>query len=135
MASFTAMSGKRRFGRARRLSSGRYQARYLAGDGRLHRAPSTFATEIEAEQLLATVEADLRRGSWFDTTAGEIRRDAYAPRWIRERPVELQPRTLEIYEGLLRNHIYPAFGGTHLSKITSAGVRSSPRCAPRGWAR
>lgn len=31
---------------------------------------------------------------------------------------------MEIYEGLLRNHMCPAFGGTHLSKITSAAVRS-----------
>jgi hypothetical protein len=70
------------------------------------------------------VETDLNRGTWFDETAGEIRLDAYAPRWIVERPVELQPRTLEIYDGLLRNHIYPAFGRTHLSRITSAAVRT-----------
>lgn len=91
------MSGnRRRFGRVRQLPSGRFQARYLTGDGRLHRAPSTFATASEAEQFLATVEAALRRGTWFDTTAGDIRLDVYAPRWIIERPVELQPRTLEI---------------------------------------
>jgi integrase len=119
------MSGnRRRFGRVRQLSSGRYQARYLLGDGRLHRAPMTFATEDEADQFLTTVESDLRRGTWFDTTAGDIRLDVYAPRWIIERPIELQPRTLEIYDSLLRNHINPAFGGTHLSKITSAAVRS-----------
>jgi integrase len=119
------MSGqRRRFGRIRRLPSGRFQARYLAGDGRVHRAPSTFASETEAEQFLSMVEADLLRGSWFDTTTGDIRLDLYAPRWIAERPVELQPRTLEIYDGLLRNHIYPAFGGTLLSGISSSAVRT-----------
>jgi integrase len=119
------MSGKRRrFGAVRRLPSGRYQARYRAGDGRTHGAPTTFATEREAEQYLAVVETDLLRGSWLDPAAGGIRLDVYAPRWIAERPVELQPRTLEIYDGLLRNHIYPAFGGTTLCDVSSAAVRS-----------
>src|SRR5271170_5836548 len=68
--SFSAMSAnRRRFGRVRQLPSGRFQARYLTGDGRLHRAPSTFATAAGAEQFLATVEAELRGGTWFDTTA------------------------------------------------------------------
>jgi integrase len=42
----------------------------------------------------------------------------------RRAAVELQPRTVEIYEALLRNRIYPEFGRVHLSKITSAAVRS-----------
>jgi Phage integrase, N-terminal SAM-like domain len=125
MASFSAMSGqRRRFGRVRLLPSGRFQARYYGDDGRIHRAPTTFGSEKEADQFLATVEADLRRGTWFDTTVGKIRLMVYAPQWISERPVELQPRTLEIYYGLLRNHIYPTFGRTYLSRITSAAVRT-----------
>jgi len=116
--------GRRRFGAVRRLPSGRYQARYRAGDGRTHGAPATFATRREADQFLAVVEADLLRGSWFDPAAGDIALEVYAPRWIAERPVELQPRTLEIYDGLLRKHIYPAFGGTSLCDISSAAVRT-----------
>ncbi|HVX68656.1 MAG TPA: tyrosine-type recombinase/integrase [Mycobacteriales bacterium] len=118
------MSRRRAFGRVRRLPSGRFQARYLTPGGQERRAPCTFATEREAELFLAGVETDLRRGTWFDATAGDIRLDVYAPRWIVERPVELQPRTLEIYESLLRNHIYPEFGRLHLSRITSAAVRT-----------
>lgn len=64
MTSFGAMSGRRRqFGRVRRLPSGRFQARYPIEGGQLLRAPTTFATLAEAEQFLATVEADLRRGA------------------------------------------------------------------------
>jgi len=119
------MSGqRRRFGAVRRLPSGRYQARYRAGDGQIHHAPSTFASQREAGQFLAVVETDLLRGSWFDPAVGDVRLDIYAPRWIAERPVELQPRTLEIYGSLLRNHIYPAFGGTALCDVSSAAVRS-----------
>lgn len=119
------MSAKRRrFGRIRRLPSGRFQARYSLDDGRLRCAPTTFATEAEADRYLATVETDLARGTWFDPDAGDVRLDAYAPRWLIERPVELQPRTAEIYWHLLRRHIYPTFGGTALNRITSAAVRS-----------
>lgn len=92
---------RRRFGRIRRLSSGRYQARYSLGDGQLRSAPDTFATLAAAEQFLAAVETEMLRGTWFDPDAGDIRLDVYAPRWLDERPVELQPRTLEIYTRLL----------------------------------
>jgi hypothetical protein len=115
---------RRRFGRIRRLPSGRFQARYQLGDGRLRSAPTTFATEAEADRYLATVETDLARGTWFDPDAGEIRLDDNASRWLTERPVELQPRTAEIYRHLLRRHIYPTFGASPLNRITSAAVRS-----------
>jgi hypothetical protein len=52
----------------RRLPSGRFQACYFAEVGRLHRAPTTFASETEADQFQAMVEPDLRRGTWFDTS-------------------------------------------------------------------
>jgi hypothetical protein len=115
---------RRRFGRIRRLPSGRFQARYQLGDGRLRSAPTTLATEAEADRYLATVETDLARGTWFDPDAGEIRLDDCPPRWLTERPVELQPRTAEIYRHLLRRHIYPTFGASPLNRITSAAVRS-----------
>ena len=70
------------------------------------------------------VETELDRGLWLDPTAGDIRLDVYAPRWMHERPVELQPRTVEIYETLLRKHLYPAFGATPINRINSAAVRT-----------
>jgi hypothetical protein len=120
----TQPSPRRRFGRVRRLPSCRFQVRYSLGDGRLRSAPTTFATEDEGARFPAMVETDLARGTWFDPDAGEIRLDAYAPRRLVERPIELQPRTAEIYEHLLRRHIYPTFGSTALNRITSAAVRS-----------
>ena len=41
------MTGKRRFGRVRRLPSGRYQARYRGPAGLDRPAPGTFATKTE----------------------------------------------------------------------------------------
>jgi hypothetical protein len=56
----------------------------------MHSAPSTSTTRDDADQFLAVTETDLLRGSWFDPNAGAIRLDVYAPRWIVERPVEVQ---------------------------------------------
>jgi len=125
ITSFRVMSGKRRrFGRVRRLPSGRFQVRYSVGEGQPRQAPATFATKDEAERYLAKVEVDLRRGTWFDADAGDILLEVYAPRWLVERPVELQPRTVEIYTTLLRQHIYPTFGATALNRISLASVRT-----------
>ena len=44
------MAGKRRFGRVRRLPSGRFQARYRGPDGVDHPAPTTFGTKTDAEK-------------------------------------------------------------------------------------
>jgi integrase len=118
------MSGRRHFGRVRRLPSGRFQVRFPGPDGREHRAPVTFATEREADRYFAVVEVEVARGTWLDPTVGHVRLEIYARQWLAERPTELQPRTLEIYNGLLRKHICPTFGRMHLSAITSAAVRS-----------
>jgi hypothetical protein len=41
-----------------------------------------------------------------------------------ERPEPLRPRTVELYQGLLRRHILPTFGPVPLNRITSAWVRT-----------
>ncbi|MFI6811937.1 hypothetical protein ACIBG7_05990 [Nonomuraea sp. NPDC050328] len=50
---------KRRFGRVRRLPSGRYQARYPGPDGIDRAAPHTFATKKEAEIWLSKKETEI----------------------------------------------------------------------------
>jgi hypothetical protein len=62
------MSGNRRhFGHVRRFASGRYQAAYWH-DGRRHVAPSTFDSKADANALLDSVSASIRRGE-----GGQIR--------------------------------------------------------------
>jgi len=56
-------------------ASGRFQVRYSVGEGQPRQAPATFATKDEAERYLAEVKVDLRRGTWFDADAGDIRLD------------------------------------------------------------
>jgi integrase len=120
------MPRRRRFGRIRKLPSGRWQARYPDSVGELISAPQTFATKTDADRFLATVETDIARGTWFDPRAGAISLSAYSTEWIANRRVRgkpLAPRTRELYEGLLRRHIDPHLGRVQLRRLDVAAVR------------
>jgi integrase len=114
--------GKRQFGSVRGLPSGRWQARYPTPDGELVSAPTTFATKGDAGRFLDAVRTDVERGHWVDPNAGRISLEAFARRWLLERP--LRPRTKELYEGLLDLHVLPPLGELELNRITGAKVRS-----------
>lgn len=75
--------GRRAFGRIRRLTSGRWQARYQAVDGTDTPAPFTFATKTAAARWLDTVEVDLRRGVALDhRTAERTTLADYCDGWV-----------------------------------------------------
>ena len=113
--------GKRRFGRVRKLPSGRWQARYYGPDGRDHSAPHTFATKSDAGRWLTVKEADLTRGDWIDPTAGAVPFAEYAEEWRENR--ELSPKSEQLYELLLRRHLNPTFGRTMIGDIKEETVR------------
>jgi integrase len=115
------MAGKRRFGRVRKLPSGRWQARYPGPDGRDHTAPHTFPRKRDAEQWLTLKEGDVRRGDWLDPVAGAIPFAAYAAEWVEDK--ELSPKTVQLYELLLRIHLNPTFGGMNIGDIREEDVR------------
>ena len=117
------MARKRRFGRVRQLSSGRWQARYLGPDGLDRPAPQTFPTKRDAEVWLSVTEAELHQGTWFDPDAGCVPLGEYGERWINERP-GLAPKTVVLYEGLFRLHIRPELGPVELSDLTPQRVRA-----------
>lgn len=73
---------RRQFGRLRKLPSGRWQARYPVGDGRLRTAPRTFPTNGEASSYLSTVEADLARGQYMDPRSGRITFSRWVEQWL-----------------------------------------------------
>lgn len=113
---------RRRFGSVRPLPSGRFQARYPGPDGIMRPAEHTFDTQTDAEVWLTVKEAEILRGDWFDPDAGRVPLGEYAKRWIAERP-GLSPRTMTLYEGLLRLHIDPHLGGIDLVDLTPARIR------------
>jgi integrase len=112
---------KRRFGRVRRLPSGRYQARYPGPDGADRPAPETFATKTDADVWLTMKEAEIRRGDWLDPDAGKVLFGDYAETWINDHV--LKPRTEELYRGLLKNHLRPTFGNADLGEIREGDIR------------
>ena len=117
------MAGRRRFGRVRRLPSGRWQARYSVADGAEFPAPSTFATKTAAEQWLAGIETDIARGRHTDPRAGQQTLAEYAPGWLAAR-ADLKIRTRELYGWLLGKYVLPQLGQHNLNSITPGLVRS-----------
>ncbi len=119
-----AAKGRRRFGRVRQLPSGRWQARVPdpSRPGRLIAAPTTFATEVDADRWLNAQETHQAEGRWVDPSAGCVTLTAYADDWLEQRP-DLRLRTRETYRGLLDLHILPTLGATDLARLTPAAVR------------
>ncbi|MGW1564022.1 tyrosine-type recombinase/integrase [Streptomyces sp. NPDC002144] len=113
---------RREFGTVRKLASGRWQARYLGPDGQRHQAPETFETKSDAQDWLNLVRADIERSTWRHPDAGAVNFEKYALRWLEERG--LAPTTVDRYDGLLRLHILPTFGGKNLDEITPPSVRT-----------
>ena len=126
-----ARGGRRSgFGSTRRLPSGRWQARYTV-DGRSFHAARTFGTRQDADAYLATVRADLIRGTWQAPQARTrpLTFAEYARPWLADR--QLRPRTSDHYEHLLDEHLLPAFGAVPLTDITADMVRGwHARLAP-----
>lgn len=113
---------RREFGTTRKLPSGRWQARYIGPDGQRHTAPETFETKSDAQEWLNLTRADIERDVWRDPDVGAVNFEKYALRWKEERG--LAPTTLDRYDGLLRLHILPTFGGKDLDEITPPSVRT-----------
>jgi integrase len=116
------MSPKRRFGRVRRLPSGRYQARYPAPDGTDRPAQQTFATKKAAEVWLTMQESEIKRGDWLDPSAGTAPFAKYAADWLDQR--DLSPKTAQLYELLLRLHLNPTFGEMGIGNVRQEHVRA-----------
>ncbi|MET8122745.1 tyrosine-type recombinase/integrase [Micromonospora sp. NPDC005291] len=117
------MASKRRFGRVRKLPSGRYQARYQGSDGIDRPAPRTFASETDANRWLTAIEADMIRGTWRNPDLGRIALSDYLTEWIDHRP-GLRPRTLDLYRWLHRKYIAPSLGDDLLTDLTPGAIRA-----------
>ncbi|MDN5751353.1 MAG: site-specific integrase [Pseudonocardia sp.] len=62
------------------------------------------------------------RGDWIDPQRSSVPFEAYAERWITERPA-LRPRTVELYRWLLRKHLAPHLGPVKLGDLSTALIR------------
>lgn len=116
------MAKRRSFGSVRKLPSGRWQASYHHPITRERiTGPHTFETKKSAMDWLALQQADLLRGDDLDT-GGDVLFKVYADEWLAAK-FELRPKTVELYDMLLRAHLVPTFGEYPLSKIDRKMVR------------
>jgi integrase len=99
----------------------RWEVRFRAPDGK--ERSRTFRARKDAERFEREQRAAVDRGSWIDPRHASTTFESYAASWLSSRH-DLQPRTVELYESLLRRHLIPAFGMLPLAKVTPSEVRS-----------
>lgn len=88
----------------------------------MHQAPATFGRRGDAERWLTLMESKIIHGQWTSPEVRGVVLGGYARQWIAER--SLQPRTRELYESQLRNHIEPFLGERTLEQINPQVIRS-----------
>lgn len=124
------MTRRRRFGKVRKLPSGRWQASFIGPAGKRQAAPHTFATKTDADRWLAAAELDLSRGTWIDERLGNTPFLEYAKQWLDDNR-RLGPRSRETHERNLRLHLAP-LADVPVRSLTPALVRTWYATAMRG---
>jgi integrase len=95
---------RRRFGKVRKLPSGKYQASFIGPNGKRQNAPNTFRTKTDADRWLVNVESDISRGAWLDERIGRQRFGDYASAYLRDNP-DVGPRWEETCRRNMRLHM------------------------------
>ena len=116
---------RRSNGALRKLSSGRYQARYTGPDGLL-RSLGTFATRTEADQVLAHETSQMARGTWRDPRLGDEPLGAWVRDWLATRG-DLADSTRELYGRLIDPGSTPRCPSRG-RPVARARSTSGPRC-------
>lgn len=115
---------RRSFGSVRQLPSGRWQARYPLRNGQVRAAEQTFRTKTDAQRYLATVEADQLRGVLRTPDGADVPLlSDWAARHVAAQRGRLTPKTLALYESLLRSCISPGLGHRRLDRLQKIEVR------------
>lgn len=115
------MSRRRSFGTVRRTAGG-WQARITDKAGK-QVSIGMYPTKKDADRAIADARSDLARGRWVDPSSGRIRFRDYASEWLDTRPAPLRPRTRELYEGLIANHLNPSLGSSCIADLSPSAIR------------
>lgn len=102
-----------------RRPDGRWRARYRDPDGR-ERARH-FDRKVDAELWLATVKADIVRGTYLDPAAARTTFQEFAERWRTQQPH--RPGTVRLYERTLRLHVHPVIGTRQLGTLRRSDIQ------------
>jgi hypothetical protein len=79
-----------------------------------------FTSGEDADHYIQDMQSDQRRGRWIDPADGRMKVQEWAQLWIES--IDVERRTVENYEGALRNHIVPRWGDTAIGEITALDV-------------
>jgi integrase len=99
--------------------AGTYRANWRDATGK--QKAKTFRTKKEANAFITETEASMRRGGYVDPHAGQVRFGTYAATWEKSRNVEA--RTSERTESVMRVHVLPQWERWPLSSIQHAAVQ------------
>ena len=83
----------------------------------------SFRRKVDAEQWLASQQADRLRGEWTDPRLARTTFGEWVPTYMAAR-VHLAPSTRATEESLMRNHVLPAFGERPLGSVTRTDVQA-----------
>ncbi len=110
------------------LPSGRWRVRLVDPATRQRVSLGSFPTKIEAEAAFAAALTEQGKGAWVAPDKGRLTLDEYATTWLDSRLTSrgeaLRPKTMELYDGLLRRHILPTLGPLPLGRLTTPVIRS-----------
>jgi integrase len=106
----------------RRLKNGCtvYDVRLRTARGQQY--TKTFRTRKEADAFEAEERSARLHGISVDPHGGQVEFGRYADLWLKNRP-GLRPRSVELYDYLLRHYLRPEFEAARLADITPAWVR------------
>ena len=99
--------------------SGAWRARYRDTAGKQH--ARHFGRKVDAQRWLDSVTTAVQTGSYVDPKAGRLTVEEWSSRWLAT-TVNLKRTTRRNYEGLLKNHVLPAWATVRLSEVTHEGV-------------
>ena len=109
-----------------RRSDGRWEGRVTAGyspEGKRQRRKVVARTKREAAERLELLKREVNAG-----LSGEAARWTVADwleRWVKdEAAATVRPRTLAVYEQILRTHLIPALGHHRLKKLEPSHIRA-----------
>lgn len=103
----------------RRLTNGRWQARYRDADQRERAA--NFRTRTDAQRWLDEQTADLVRGDWRDPRSGRVTLGDLAESWYGT-TAALKPSTRLSYRSLLDRWVLPRWSKTEVRHVQHGAV-------------
>ncbi|MGA8724216.1 MAG: hypothetical protein WB565_04200 [Acidimicrobiales bacterium] len=115
--------GRRTFGSARQLPSGRWQASYWH-EGARYTAPNTFPTKADANAYLSNAETDILRGGWIDPAKARPLFRVVSKDWLGHNGTK-RASSVERDRAIIQHHLNPRFGDRPVGSVRPAEIQAA----------